>query len=414
MEISKIQKTLFLILFSACVTLSVAQTEVRSVEAQEQYQLRLSALVKNDIEKAAAAGEKELTLLRQQEGKTDSLQMDLLPRLGRLYFRLKQVDRAIELNQEGIALCQKNQLANSLQIADMYDNLAFYYTSKGLFDKALDNSKKAVAIYLHEMPNNQDMAATLMHAAECCYNVVQYADAILYQEHACRLYAEIMGERSDTYLNELDYLAKYYKAANQTDKAKETEELKNRLEKEQKYGYIPMKADLSTAEKCALHNEDAYFACTYYLRHYIVADSMMYLGKYIFNYVSNSADVHVFSAAAEQKWMSDKNAFAYMVAYFSGFVLYQLDEPEEEISLAAYRTAICSLMVFYENNKKFLGKNAVIAKYMKLAKRNPKRFLAKIEKDYQVYQQVASQGKVRTVKIEEKGDKFVIDPKAQE
>ena len=405
-----IKKTIFLLFFAACAAMGVAQSEVRSAAAEEQHQLCLSEFRANNLENAAAAGEKELSLLRQED-KTDSLQLALLPLLGRIYFRMEQVDRAIQLNEEGIALCLKNQLEGDVRLAVMYDNIAFYYTSQEKYDQAWNYSQQAVAIYLQQMPNNLDMAITLMHAAECAYNINQFGDAVLYQEHSCRLYSELATERSSTYLSELDYLIKYCKAAGQEDRAKELEETKERLKNEMQFGYIPMQADLSTAEKCRMHNEDAYYASRYFLSHYIVADSMFYIGRYLFNFATNSSDVHVFSAGAEQKWMGKNAPFPYMVAYFAGFILHQLSEPEDTPSLNAYKQAIIGLTVFYIHNKEFLGKNSALEKYEKLYKKNTKSdFYHKIEKDYLTYQKEMLKGKLSKVKLVEQSDRFVVQP----
>ena len=396
----------FLLLSFLCASASWAQSSVtRSPEAAEQHQLLLTELAKQNYEKAIAAGEKELLLLRQQPETTDSLQIETFPSLGRAYFKLGQVDRAISMNLEGIALCLKNKEEDTNRLAVMYDNLAFYYTFRKQYAEALNCSKKAVAIYYKLLPNNEDMAITLMHAAESSYNLDQYADAVLYEEHACNLYAEVFGEHNDTYLEELDYLIKYYKANGQDEKASETEELQKRLKEEQKMGYIPMAADLSTAEKCALHDEDAYFASIYFTNHRVTADSMIFVGKYIFNYVLNSDRVHAISGNEEAKWMKDKNAFPFLIAYFSGFVIHQLEEPEKEASLTSYTFAISNMLNFYLRNKDLLGEVPALEEYLKLYNKSLEKMMKKIEKDYEAQQKAQT----KRMDVVEDGDKLIIN-----
>jgi tetratricopeptide (TPR) repeat protein len=398
------QKLFFLVSFLLCAPTIWAQSETRSAEAEVQHLLLVSEFANQHYEKAIAAGEKELQLLRQQEGKTDSLQIEMLPCLGRAYFKLGQVDKAIEMNREGVALCLKNNEECTSRLAVMYDNMAFYHTFSKQYAEALSCSKKAVDIYYKLLSNDQDMAGTLMHAAECAYHVGQYADAVLYEEHACNLYSEVYGEHNDTYLEELDYLIKYYKAADQNEKAAATEELQKRLKEEQKYGYIPMPADLSTAEKCGQHDEDAYFASLYFNSHIITADSMIFVGKYIFNYVLNSDRVHAISGIEESKWMKDKNAFSYLIAYFSGFVTYQLENPEKEASLASYKYAINNLLNFYARNKSLLGEVKTLEDYLKLYAKSPEKLIKKIEKDYEAQQK----GKHKSMEVEQKGNDLII------
>jgi hypothetical protein len=180
--------------------------------------------------------------------------------------------------------------------------------------------------------------------------------------------------------------------------------LQKRLKEEQKYGYIPMPADLSTAEKCAQHDEDAYFASLYFNSHIITADSMIFVGKYIFDYVLNSDRVHAISGIEESKWMKDKNAFSYLIAYFSGFVTYQLENPEKEASLASYKYAIINLLNFYARNKSLLGEVKTLEDYFKLYAKSPEKLIKKIEKDYEAQQK----GKHKSMEVEQKGNDLII------
>lgn len=381
------QKLFFLVSFLLCAPTIWAQSETRSAEAEVQHRLLVSEFANQHYEKAIAAGEKELQLLRQQEGKTDSLQIEILPCLGRAYFQLGQVDKAIVINQEGVSLCLKNNEDNTSRLAIMYDNLAVYHSFSKQFAEALNCSKKAVDIYYKLLPNDQDMAVTLMHAAECAYHVGQYADAVLYEEHACNLFSELYGERNHIYLDELDYLIKYYKTADQNEKAAATEELQKRLKEEQKYGYIPMPADLSTAEKCAQHDEDAFFASLYFSSHKLTADSMNFVGKYIFNYVMKSGRVHVVIGGDEAKWMFNKHKDLFLIAYFSGFVINQLTTPEKKPSFASYKYGISNLLSFYAQNKDLLGEVKVLENYLKLYNKSPEKLIKKLEKNFEPLQE---------------------------
>lgn len=379
-----------------CCTHSWAQVETRSEEAEKRHTEMIEAMDKGDYQKAIKAGEQELQLLRQQDTPTDTLQAELMPIIGKCYNKIANPDKAIELNKEAIAQFLKNHDENSSTIAIMYDNIAYYLCGKKQYREASEYSKKAVAIYYKLMTNDSDMASTLMHAAECANYVDENEDAVLYQKHACRIYATCYGEHSNIYLGELDYLVKYLKAAGKTEDAEETTALKERLEHEQKYGYIPMAADLSTAEKCQEHNEDAYYASIYFQHHYVTADSMLFICKYLFNYMVNSGDVHSFSGTAESKWMSDQNAVVWMTAYFSGFITYQLVNDEESISLESYKAAYRALLNCYQANKKYTGEVAALEEYVKLNEKDPKKLIKKIEKNYEEYRKAENKGKVKT------------------
>ena len=254
-------------------------------------------------------------------------------------------------------------------------------------------SQKSLEIFYRLMPNNIDMAFALSHAAESAFALEMYSDAVLYQDNACQLLSELKGRHSALYLGELDYLVKYCKSADQKEKAAETEQLIEQLKEENKTGYVPMAADLSTPEKCEMHNEDAYYACLYYQHHPLSADSMLLVSKYIFNFVSNSKDVSAIFGVGEEKWVQDEKSYPYLVAYMSGFVTHQLSHPEEkDFSWDAYAYAVACLMSCYSNNHHLTGNIKALDDKLASFKKNRNKYWKGVEKDFQVFLKANSKG----------------------
>ena len=384
------------------ITGLMTQGEKRSAAAQEQYVKRIEAMDAKDYQKAAEAGEKELQLLRQQSDCTDSLQIDLLARLGFVYEYLGNLDKSIAVTQEGIELCRTAKRENTSEYGTLYSNLAYYYSLLDKKQEALDNSKKSADIFLRLMTNDWRMAVSLMRAAHCCYDMEKYSDAVLYQENGCQIMSQARGRHSQDYLKGLDNLIACYKAANMEEKVAETEALKAQLMQENKTGYVPMAADLSSGEKCRQHNEDAYYASLYYQQHPFSADSMLFVSKYIYNFTSNSDDVHVLFGEGE-KWVQDEKSYPYLIAYMSGFVTHQLRDPNSEITMEAYANGVAALLAAYSNNRHITGELPVLEEMLNSFKKDREKFWKKRNKDFQVYEKAIQKGQTS------RGDSTVID-----
>ena len=393
---------LSLFLFIMCA-MCWAQSEKRSAAAEEQHLQRVAAMAAQDYPKAVEAGEKELQLLRQQPDCTDSLQIDLLTRLGLAYEEQSKLDRSIAVTQEGIGLCRKTNRENSSDLAVLYSNMAYFYSLLEKKQEALDYSKKSADIFLRLMTNDRNMAISLMRAAECSYGVEKYDDALLYQENACRILSQVRGRHSKDYLKGLNNLIACYKAVGMAEKEAETEALKTQLTQENKVGYVPMAADLSTGEKCRQHNEDAYYASLYYQQHPFSADSMHFVSKYIYNFVVNSEDVHVLFGVCESKWLQDEKAYPYLIGYMSGYVTYQLNHPEDKISLEAYKYGVAVLLACYSNNRSQTGELPALEELLNSCKKDKDKFWKNREKDYKVFVKADAKGQTS------KGDTQVID-----
>lgn len=207
-----------------------------------------------------------------------------------------------------------------------------------------------------------DFAAILMHLAENCDGAGQPQEAIKYDLLALDIFKNTVGEHSDSYIEELSYLQKYYEHAGDSEKAKKTKEHAELLtaEKEQGYVDLPEPVQFETAEICHEHNDDALICITYYLTHLLVAPNMDQAAQYIINWSAATADVNV--VVGKKQAMMER----YMIAYIAATAYFCLTENTKVLDEPLFVKAITALLDFYKSNRVLTGKVDVLEDYLKL------------------------------------------------
>lgn len=376
------------LVIAACLCMlnivALAQSIADKPLEEIQYYMALGALSKGNYKEAISTAEEALKTMQAAEYNTDSLQAETHFVIGASQGGLLQTDKAVAEFNKAIEVYRRSHDEGSNLEAKMYGHSAHFLNSVDRMEEAQDYISKALAILLKNLPNNKTMAESLMLAAEISYKRKNYQDALDYQKYALNLFASLYGRHSDIYIQECGYMATYLKAAGKNEEAEEMTQKAQTLEKEAKEGYIPKPVEFKTAEQCRLYNEDALFAAKYYLNHVMPADSMAFVAQYIESFSIYSDEVHIFGGYAEIDWKKDGGRTVpwLRMAYNAGFIIRQLNEPEEMPSLDAYITANVALCMFYENNRQWLDKSKTIENYVKILKSDENKFIKLMEEQY--------------------------------
>ena len=327
----------------------------------------------------------------------DSLYSSSWNMVGRCHFRMRNYGEAISAARRATELYATQHGDTTLTYALMLDNLSIYCMNADRLEEAEQYSTKALQIYYRLLPNNMDMRATLIHAAEIKALLKKHDEAISLHQHALNIIAEIEGEHTNDYVNEMAYLAKYYSDAGQKERADEVDAEANRLKEEMENGYVPALTRFDSAEKCREHRVDAYYCCCYYLKHYIAADLMNEAAQYILDWTMATDELTVNIGDSETKWMADSVGTVYLIAYLAGTAMYALENPDNKNSLEQYSEGIIAMLNYYNANKKITGEVSAFEDYLKLYAKDQKDLFARIEKDYKAFNKAVKKNETQMV-----------------
>lgn len=347
---------------------------------------------------ASLEGYKQVISQLEQAGlQTDSLYFSSWNMTSRCHFRMQHYGEATTAAKRAAELYAIQRGDSTLTYALLLDNLSIYSMNADYLDEAEQYSTKALQIYYKLLPNNMDMRATLIHAAEIKSLLKKYDEAIALHQHALNLIAEIEGEHTNDYVNEMSYLAKYYNMAGQKEKAAEVESEVEHLKEEMENGYVPILTHFDSAEKCLEYRVDAYYCCCYYLKHYLSADRMNEAAQYIMDWTMATDEVTIIIGEAETKWMADSVGTVYLIAYLAGTAMYALENPDNKNSLEQYSEGIIAMLNYYSANKQITGEVSAFEDYLKLYAKSKDALFGRIEKDYKKFNKAAKKSETQMV-----------------
>ncbi len=346
----------------------------------------------------ALDGYKQVISQLEQAGlQNDSLYFSSWNMTSRCHFRMQHYGEATAAAKRATELYAQQYGDSTLTYALMLDNLCIYSMKADFLEEAEQYSAKALKIYYKLLPNDMDMRATLIHAAEIKSLLKKYDEAISLHQHALNIIAEIEGEHTNDYVNEMNYLAKYYNMAGQNEKAAEVESEIDHLKEEMENGYVPVLTRFDSVEKCLEHRVDAYYCCCYYLKHYLNADRMNEAAQYIMDWTMATDEVTVIIGEAETKWMSDSISSVYLVAYLAGTAMYALENPGNKNSLEQYSEGIIAMLNYYIANKQITGEVSAFEDYLKLYAKSKDALFGRIEKDYKKFNKAVKKSETQMV-----------------
>lgn len=338
-----------------------------------------------------------ITQLEKAGLQADSLYSSSWNMVGRCHFRMQNYGEATAAAKRATELYAAQQGDTTLVYALMLDNLSIYCMNADRMEEAEQYSAKALQIYYRLLPNNMDMRATLIHGAEIKALLKKYDEAITLHQHALNIIAEIEGDHTSDYVNELAYLAKYYNDAGQKERASEVEAQVSRLKEEIENGYVPPLTHFDSAEKCLEHRVDAYYCSRYYLKHYLSADRMNEAAQYIMNWTMATDELTVIIGEPETKWMADQKNSVYLIAYLAGTSMYALENPDNKNSQEQYKEGIIAMLNYYTANKEITGEVPAYEDYLKLYAKDKKDLFARIEKDYKAFNKAVKKNETQMV-----------------
>ena len=354
----------FLIVILCIAPLSIwSQEKPATQEEADKLDSLVSILMRNQhYEDALQTKMREIDILKQLRGEKDSLYLRQKALSGKIYYRLGKREEAAKITTEAAEEYGKYVSSKDKYYAFFLDNASLYWASIKEFDKGKELSLRAFKAYEQLRLRDFDFAAILMHLAENCDGAGQPQEAIKYDLLALDIFKNTVGEHSDSYIEELSYLQKYYEHAGDSEKAKKTKEHAELLtaEKEQGYVDLPEPVQFETAEICHEHNDDALICITYYLTHLLVAPNMDQAAQYIINWSAATADVNV--VVGKKQAMMER----YMIAYIAATAYFCLTENTKALDEPLFVKAITALLDFYKSNRVLTGKVDVLEDYLKL------------------------------------------------
>ena len=329
-----------------------AQTLSES-QAAKMDSMAVALFVKGNFSKSIELMNIWLADRCQSKGEQDSLYIRRTTLLAKAYFRDRQIDKAIESIDKAINLYGKYKSDNDTIYAFYLDNKALYLNAKEDYKSALPVVWKALDIYEPLNKRDVDMATILIHMAEACYFNKLYQDAIKYELRGLDLYKELIGEDTETYVSELNYLKLYYEGAGEKQKASRVETRINQLvdiikEKENQVEY----AQFASAEECREHNADALTAAKTYLNGRIDDKKCVEAAAYLMGWAQASDDISIMIGDENLYYLGNQWQ---MLAYFCGCSEYALEKQQKDFSQEMHIAAMKRTLEHYKANRTLTG-----------------------------------------------------------
>lgn len=380
------------ILVFLLLPLSMSAQDKQTIQKMDTMIIKLYQ--KENYQKCVEVLDKQQTLVAKLLGEQDTTFFQNLRLKARCQYRLKDYQGAVKSAQDAVDNWKKYHDTEKRDYPLALDNLAMYLSAGPTPDSisALKYAKEALLRYEKFMVNDYDLAVILLHVAEYSNVTGNPSDAVKYELRGLNIFKELFGEHSDEYIEELAYLHDYYKANGQKQKAKDTEDLINKLREEQAKDMadLPELIDFKTVEECRAHVKDAYKCIVYYLNHKLNADKMNQAAGYVMKWSMVTDQVHVLLGKEEAQLMSSEKSMPYAIAYFAGCSRFALENDSADFSNAMFCSAMIDVLNFYMGgNDELTGKIAYLDKFVNTYKKDGMdalkalldKYYAKLSKD---------------------------------
>ena len=319
-------------------------------------------------EDAIKTKERELAILKALYGEKDTTYIKQFVFSAKLYYRNEQPDMAAKIIEQAAQLYADNVSNSDALYAFYLDNLSLYQSSNNEYDKAKENSRKALTIYEKLGQQDFDLAIILMHMAETSHYCGESQEALKYEIRSLNIIKKLCGEHSDEYIGELPFLQKYYQAVGDEKNAQRVGEKIEKLQKEKDDGFVdlPELIEFKSAELCHEHNDDALKCIQYYLTHTIRASQMEQAAQYIMAWSIASGDVNIVIGEEVGSLAASKESMPYLVGFMAAYSYVCLRDNVKDLNEAQLMDVFDILLQFYEPNSSLTGKVELLDKYLKL------------------------------------------------
>jgi len=300
-------------------------------------------------EDAIKTKERELAILKALYGEKDTTYIKQFAFSAKLYYRNEQPDMAAKIIEQAAQLYADNVSNSDALYAFYLDNLSLYQSSNNEYDKAKENSRKALTIYEKLGQQDFDLAIILMHMAETSHYCGESQEALKYEIRSLNIIKKLCGEHSDEYIGELPFLQKYYQAVGDEKNAQRVGEKIEKLQKEKDDGFVdlPELIEFKSAELCHEHNDDALKCIQYYLTHTIRAPQMEQAAQYIMAWSVASGDVNIVIGEEVGSLASSKESMPYLVGFMAAYSYVCLRDNVKDLNEAQLMDVFDILLQFW-------------------------------------------------------------------
>ena len=342
--------------------------EIARQQADKLDSVTVKLMNQKRYEDAIKTKERELAILKALYGEKDTTYIKQFAFSAKLYYRNEQPDMAAKIVEQAAQLYANNVSNSDALYAFYLDNLSLYQSSNNEYDRAKENSRKALTIYEKLGQQDFDLAIILMHMAETSHYCGESQEALKYEIRSLNIIKKLCGEHSDEYIGELPFLQKYYQAVNDEKNAQRVGEKIEKLQKEKDDGFVdlPELIEFKSAELCHEHNDDALKCIQYYLTHTIRASQMEQAAQYIMAWSIASGDVNIVIGEEVGSLASSKESMPYLVGFMAAYSYVCLRENVKDLNEAQLMDVFDILLQFYEPNSSLTGKVELLDKYLKL------------------------------------------------
>lgn len=254
------------------------------------------------------------------------------------------------------------------------DNLGYYLSCDSNFVDGVKYCQQALDLYEKNPQKSQDYWVILMHLAECYDGLGKAADAVKYELRALNMIKELEGEHSDAYLDELPWLATYFRHNGEEDKAAEVDKTVKRLQEEADKGTVdlPEPITFKDAAEAREHTHDALRCCDYYLDHYVTADGMTRAAQYIMAWSVATDELTVPIGVHEAKLIDKGGRMGYLMAYIAAYCKEALASKQKTITPELFTSTMIDVLNFYYANRDKAGENKYLETFISYYEKNGK------------------------------------------
>ncbi len=342
--------------------------EITRQQADKLDSVTVKLMNQKRYEDAIKTKERELAILKALYGEKDTTYIKQFAFSAKLYYRNEQPEMAAKIIEQAAQLYADNVSNSDALYAFYLDNLSLYQSSNNEYNKAKENSRKALTIYEKLGQQDFDLAIILMHMAEASHYCGESQEALKYEIRSLNIIKKLCGEHSDEYIGELPFLQKYYQAVNDEKNVQRVGEKIEKLQKEKDDGFVdlPELIEFKSAELCHEHNDDAVKCIQYYLTHTIRASQMEQAAQYIMAWSVASGDVNIVIGEEVGSLAASKESMPYLVGFMAAYSYVCLRDNVKDLNEAQLMDVFDILLQFYEPNSSLTGKVELLDKYLKL------------------------------------------------
>ncbi len=173
-----------------------------------------------DYNKALDLENQSFKLLLKHTSENSDVILYSLTHLSHYYYLAGNYNEAIQYVNKALLLCKELYGSHHYMYANSLRSKADYCDAAGDYSNALTAISEAISIYEH-LQRNTDLCLALEKAARIYYSLNNPHNAVFCAEKSLEIYKTLYAEKDVDYYNRLSFLAIYYFADGENEKALE-------------------------------------------------------------------------------------------------------------------------------------------------------------------------------------------------